>query len=121
MRIEIKDCIKVQGLKAEIENLAVAWRDSSGNGNHMLWPVNGVPNGEGAGEMTSAVVSAEKFAPVPLQELSEGEYRGTWGGYEATAVIGSQQHRFRTASGIRAMNVPCVIRVKSGTVTVKTF
>ena len=67
----------------------------------------------------SAVKSVEIYQPVALENLPDGEYKGRWGGYEATTIINGTQYRFRTVDGIRTMNAKCIIKIEGGSVTVE--
>lgn len=69
--------------------------------------------------MTTRVLEVETFQPVPLAEVPDGEYYGTWGAYYAEVTIDGKRHRFRTENGIRTMNAPCVITVRDGQATVR--
>ena len=67
----------------------------------------------------SAIKSVEIYQPVALKNLPEGEYKGRWSGYEATAIINGTQYRFATVDGIRTMNAKCIIKIGGGSVTVE--
>lgn len=66
--------------------------------------------------MKTKVVSIEKVVPVSV--LPDGEYKGTWGGYEVTVEIAGLVYRMKTENGIRTLSAPCVVRVENGSVTV---
>lgn len=57
---------------------------------------------------------------VPIRNLPNGDYAGTWGGYEVEVTIGDVDYIMKTKGGIRTISAPCVVRVKDGVVTVET-
>jgi len=66
--------------------------------------------------MKTNVVSIEKV--VPVSTLPDGEYKGTWGGYEVTVEIAGLVYRMKTDIGIRTPSAPCVVRVENGSITI---
>lgn len=55
---------------------------------------------------------------VPVSVLPDGEYKGTWGGYEVTVEIAGLMYRMKTENGIRTPSAPCIVRVENGSVTI---
>jgi hypothetical protein len=64
------------------------------------------------------VLSAERYESTPLGVFPDGEYPGVWSGYVVEFSIAGFRFRLKTDTGVRGMNVPCVVKVESGAVTV---
>lgn len=68
--------------------------------------------------MNTKIESAERFEPVSLSSLPDGEYTGSWSGYTVEATINGASMRFQASNGVRGMNCPCKVHVANGEVTV---
>ncbi len=75
--------------------------------------------------MKTKIMSAKKVSsvdipnlPVAISKLPDGEYKGTWGGYEAIVEIDGLQYRLKTKKGIRTTSAPCVVCIKDGEATI---
>lgn len=55
----------------------------------------------------------------PAVRLPDGEYGGVWSAYSVEVVHDSRRHHFRTADGVRGINVPCRVTVVEGKATVE--
>lgn len=64
---------------------------------------------------------AERVEDCSLRELPEGEYEGLLGGYVAEATICGEAYRFHLDTGVRGINIPCVVKVDGGTVAVEVL
>lgn len=68
----------------------------------------------------NGVVSAEcANKTLKVKDLSDGEYAGTWSGYEASAVVDGMLCVFMTVDGIRGIGEGCVIKIRNGIATVR--
>jgi len=54
-----------------------------------------------------------------VKDLSDGEYAGTWSGYEASAVVDGMLCAFMTVEGVRGIGEGCVVTIKDGRATVR--
>jgi hypothetical protein len=50
--------------------------------------------------------------------VPDGDYQGLWSGYEVRVIINEQGYRLHTEDGIRGLNIPCVVRVRDGVISV---
>lgn len=64
--------------------------------------------------MKTNVKFAHRVVDFDLSDLPDGEYRGTWGGYEVTINMDTFQLELRTEEGIRTPAAPCVVYVENG-------
>ncbi len=64
----------------------------------------------------ATVISIQR--EVPAIHLPEGEHAGKWGGYVVNATIGGKSYVLHTNVGVRGMNVPCVVKVHGGIVSI---
>ena len=70
--------------------------------------------------MNTKVVSITEVREVEISALPPGEYRGTWGGYEASVEIEGVQYHLVTRDGIRTPSAPCIVTIRDGSVTIRT-
>ena len=63
----------------------------------------------------------ETVEDVDPEYLPNGDYEALWGGYEVETVINGKKHRIYTTTGVRGMNIPCIVRVLNGVVSVWTL
>ena len=54
-----------------------------------------------------------------VKDLLDGEYAGTWSGYEASAVVDGMFCTFMTVEGVRGIGEGCVVTIKDGRATVR--
>ena len=54
-----------------------------------------------------------------VKDLPDGEYAGTWSGYEALAVVAEMLCTFMTVEGVRGIVQGCVVTIKDGSATVR--
>lgn len=54
-----------------------------------------------------------------VSDLSDGEYAGTWSGYEASAVVDAMLCAFMTVDGSRGIGEGCVVKIEGGKATVR--
>ena len=66
--------------------------------------------------MKTKVLSIEK---VEVAKLPDGEYKGSWGGYEATVEFEGVKYHLKTENGIRTPSAPCVVHVENGIATIE--
>lgn len=71
--------------------------------------------------MHANIFFGQKTSPIVFSELPNGEYEGTWGGYEVTVEIDGATYRFKTEDGIRTFNASVLVTVKDGVVSVETI
>lgn len=69
--------------------------------------------------MPTNVVSVEKAVSVDPKTLPNGEYIGTWGGYQVDVYINNVLYRLITEDGIRTPAAKCVVTIRDGEVTVE--
>ena len=67
--------------------------------------------------MTTKITSINLTIPTE-GGLPDGDYQGTWSGYEVRVIVNEQGYRMHTENGIRGLNIPCTVRVRAGVVTV---
>lgn len=63
----------------------------------------------------------ERFEACTLREVPDGAYEGILGGYVAEATICGEAYRFHLDTGVRGINIPCVVKVDGGTVAVEVL
>lgn len=53
--------------------------------------------------------------------IPDGDYLGTWGGYQCEFYVGDDVFRAQTIEGIRTLNAQVMVNVRDGEITVETI
>lgn len=67
---------------------------------------------------TTVISATCDFALMDLP-MPDGEYPGKWGGYQVVMEFDGKTFRLTTADGVRGFDIPCVVKVNRGMVTVE--
>lgn len=70
--------------------------------------------------MKSEITKIELVEQPDPASLPNGEYQGTWGGYEVDTKINGHTYRLHTERGIRTFAARCRVIIKDGQITVET-
>lgn len=63
------------------------------------------------------ITMIKKIIPNGFDLISDGTYRGRWGGYTITLNIDSNIYELVTKKGVKGTNVPVIVTVNSNSVT----